>query len=96
MAEENHQTPPEEAQPTQPLPRPYGVPSLNNNTEKLEWPELVGLTAEEAESKIKQETTGVQVHVVPPNSFVTMELRQDRVRLYVDADGKVARAPKIG
>ncbi|CAN0926552.1 Subtilisin inhibitor 1 [Linum grandiflorum] len=100
MAEENQQTS-EEQQPTQPLPRSYGmagVPPSNSTASKVEWPELVGLTAEEAESTIKQEATvaGLQVHVIPANSFVTMDFRQDRVRLFVDADGKIARAPRIG
>ncbi|CAN1135183.1 Subtilisin inhibitor 1 [Linum perenne] len=100
MAEENQKS--SEEQPTQPLPRSYGmgvgVPGNHtSSSEKVEWPELVGLTAEEGESKIKEEArAGVQVHVIPANSFVTMDFRQDRVRLFVDADRKIARAPRIG
>lgn len=63
---------------------------------KTTWPELVGLTADEAEKKIKEERPVVQVQVVPPNSFVTMDFRQNRVRLYVDSSGKVDREPRIG
>lgn len=60
------------------------------------WPGLVGLTAEEAEKKIKEERPGAQVQVVPPNSFVTMDFRHNRVRLYVDSSGKVERPPSVG
>ncbi|WCJ28336.1 Subtilisin inhibitor [Euphorbia peplus] len=60
------------------------------------WPELVGLTAEEAERKIKEEMGRATVQVVPPNCFVTMDFRSERVRLYIDSSGKVARPPMIG
>ncbi|CAN1142570.1 Subtilisin inhibitor CLSI-I [Linum perenne] len=39
---------------------------------------------------------GALVQVVPPNHFVTMDFRRNRVRLYVDSEGKIARAPIIG
>ncbi|CAL5388351.1 unnamed protein product [Camellia sinensis] len=63
---------------------------------KTTWPEVVGLPAEEAERKIKEEMPGVRIQVVPPNCFVTMDFNQQRVRLHVDSSGKVARPPKIG
>ncbi|KAJ4704634.1 subtilisin inhibitor-like [Melia azedarach] len=78
----------EEKQPT------ASTPTLP--TSKTTWPELVGSTAEEAEKKIKEEKPGALVHVVPPNSFVTMDFRRNRVRLYVDSSGKVERPPSIG
>nr|GMD46535.1 subtilisin inhibitor-like [Ipomoea batatas] len=64
--------------------------------EKTSWPELVGRTPEEAEKKIKEESRKISVQVVPPNSFVTMDYRLDRVRIFVDTSGKVARSPKLG
>ncbi|KAJ0028095.1 hypothetical protein Pint_35372 [Pistacia integerrima] len=78
------------------LVRTYGQPLGTNMASKTTWPELVGLTADEAEKKIKEERPVVQVQVVPPNNFVTMDFRQNRVRLYVDSSGKVDRAPRIG
>ncbi|TXG58654.1 hypothetical protein EZV62_016483 [Acer yangbiense] len=103
MSEENQSTnssqqQPVESTPTLPLPRTYGgLLGRNQNTgTKREWPEVVGLTAEEAEKKIKEDKPGVHVHVVPSNCFVTMDFRQDRVRLFVDDSRKVERPPMIG
>ncbi|KAL8526881.1 hypothetical protein ACS0TY_015938 [Phlomoides rotata] len=64
---------------------------------KSAWPEVIGLTREEAERKIKEEThANTRVHVVPPDSFVTMDYRTDRVRIFVDSSDKVVKAPTIG
>lgn len=63
---------------------------------KTTWPEVVGMTVEEAERKIKEDMARVQFQVVSPNSFVTMDFNNRRVRLYVDSQGKVFRAPRIG
>ncbi|KAK3034252.1 hypothetical protein RJ639_032187 [Escallonia herrerae] len=74
----------------------YGSPSGTDGDRKTIWPELVGLTPEEAEAKIKKEMPRATVYVVPPNHFVTMDYRTDRVRIYVDSAGKVANPPRIG
>ncbi|XAR50914.1 hypothetical protein NMG60_11005379 [Bertholletia excelsa] len=63
---------------------------------KTSWPEVVGLAAEEAEKKIKEEMPGARIPVVPLGCFVTMDFNQQRVRLYVDPSGKVAKTPNIG
>lgn len=67
-----------------------------NNPTKTSWPELVGVTAEEAEKKIKEEMGGAEIQVVPPGYFVTADFKPKRVRLYVDESNKVTRAPGIG
>lgn len=105
MAEEKHQTklPEEESGESSTLP-PIGVDlgyeqlfgSNNIEPSKLTWPEVVGLTPEEGERKIKEEMPRVSVQVVPANSFVTMDFNQQRVRLYTDSSGKIARVPRIG
>ncbi|KAK8561759.1 hypothetical protein V6N12_048819 [Hibiscus sabdariffa] len=63
---------------------------------KMEWPELVGLAPDEAEKKIKEDMPTVQIQVVQPNNFVTMDFNRRRVRLYLDPSGKVGRPPRIG
>ncbi|KAL0375239.1 UNVERIFIED_CONTAM: Subtilisin inhibitor CLSI-I [Sesamum radiatum] len=64
---------------------------------KSRWPEVVGLTAEEAERKIKEEMpAGTHVYVLPSDSFVTMDFRTDRVRVFTDSSGKVSSPPRIG
>ncbi|KAF5750915.1 putative subtilisin inhibitor 1 [Tripterygium wilfordii] len=78
------------------LPRTYGQLLGSNAPGKSEWPELVGVTALEAENKIKEEMIGAEVRVVQPNCFVTCDWKSNRVRLYIDTSGKVARPPRIG
>ncbi|XP_051130554.1 subtilisin-chymotrypsin inhibitor-2B-like [Andrographis paniculata] len=64
---------------------------------KSTWPELVGQTVEAAETKIKEESPATRiVQVVPPGSFTTSEYRVDRVRIFADPAGKVAKPPRIG
>ncbi|CAK7333961.1 unnamed protein product [Dovyalis caffra] len=97
MTEENQQSKspeetPAEAIPT--LPRMYGMEP--NPAAKTTWPELVGLTAEEAERRIKEEKQGAQIQVVQPDCLVTMDFRQNRVRLHIDSLGKIERAPRTG
>ncbi|EES16809.1 subtilisin inhibitor [Sorghum bicolor] len=63
---------------------------------KNSWPELVGKSSEEAKKKIKEDKPGADVQVVPADAFVTLDYRTGRVRVFVDSDDKVARAPQIG
>ncbi|KAA8516394.1 hypothetical protein F0562_016687 [Nyssa sinensis] len=63
---------------------------------KTTWPEVVGLTVEEAERKIKEDMPRAQFQVVPPNHFVTMDYRTERVRLFIDSSGNVSHPPRIG
>ncbi|XP_022748178.1 subtilisin inhibitor 1-like [Durio zibethinus] len=78
------------------LPRTYGSLLGSNTAPKMEWPELVGLTREEAEKKVKEDMPRVQIQVVEANPFVTMDFNQGRIRLYLDSSGKVQRPPRIG
>lgn len=66
--------------------------SWMNSGTKMAWLELGSLTVEEAERKIKEEMPWAEIHVVHPNSFVTMDYKPNRVRIYVDSSGKVVRA----
>lgn len=69
----------------------------NAAPKKITWPELVGSTAEGAKQKVKEEFgDSIRVQVVPPNTFVTMDFDRQRVRLYVDSSGNVARTPRVG
>ncbi|XP_058782636.1 subtilisin inhibitor-like [Vicia villosa] len=72
-------------------------PSLEQpSNAKTSWPELVGVTADEAEKKIKEEMPEAQIQVVPPNTPVTYDYRLQRVRLFVDESNKVIQTPTIG
>ncbi|KAK8955217.1 hypothetical protein KSP40_PGU013392 [Platanthera guangdongensis] len=60
------------------------------------WPEVVGLTGEDAKKRIKEEDPGFQLQIVGPDRMVTMDFRTDRVRIYVDSEGKVIDTPMVG
>ena len=60
------------------------------------WPQLVGMDGEAAKAQLEQEYPEMRVQVVPYGSMVTMDYREDRIRIYVDEAGKVQRAPTVG
>ncbi|MEU3065023.1 serine protease inhibitor [Streptomyces subrutilus] len=61
-----------------------------------QWPELVGCAADDAVAAILRARPGTEVPVLPAGSFVTMDYRENRVRVFVDAHGNVAQAPRVG
>ena len=64
---------------------------------KEEWEELVGATGEEAKQQIEEERSDLErVEVIPEGAPVTRDFRIDRVRIFVDAEGRVVRIPKVG
>jgi hypothetical protein len=60
------------------------------------WPELVGMLGGEAEIALKATHPDWKIDLIEEGSMVTMDYREDRVRIWIDDDGKVARAPTIG
>ena len=63
------------------------------------WPALVGTDGEAAIATIRAQRPDLpakNVQAVPQGAMVTMDFREDRVRVFVEEDGKVARAPRIG
>eukprot|EP00200_Dunaliella_tertiolecta_P005691 CAMPEP_0202354346 /NCGR_PEP_ID=MMETSP1126-20121109/9706_1 /ASSEMBLY_ACC=CAM_ASM_000457 /TAXON_ID=3047 /ORGANISM="Dunaliella tertiolecta, Strain CCMP1320" /LENGTH=68 /DNA_ID=CAMNT_0048946801 /DNA_START=153 /DNA_END=359 /DNA_ORIENTATION=- len=67
-----------------------------NTGGKQTWPELVGKPYAEAEAVIKRDAPGILVSKVKPGSMMTMDYREDRVRVFVDNDDKVEKAPSLG
>ena len=65
---------------------------------RKKWPELVGKTGEEAKQEIlKTGGAGLtKVIILPEDSMYTEDYREDRVRIFVDASGKVVRPPMVG
>ena len=49
--------------------------------DKHEWPEVVGLDIEEAKVIILNHDPNISVEYVPEGSMVTMDFREDRVRV---------------
>lgn len=63
---------------------------------KESWPEMTGKTGEEAKEAILSERPDLTVHIVPDMSPVTMDYRPERVRIFVNTDGKVVGDPRCG
>ena len=64
--------------------------------QKNQWPELVGMTGDEAKEQIAKDRPDVTIDVLPELGPVTMDYRSDRVRVFVNNDQKVAAAPRCG
>ncbi|XP_047042532.1 subtilisin-chymotrypsin inhibitor WSCI-like [Lolium rigidum] len=60
---------------------------------KTSWPEVVGMSVEEATKVILKDKPEAQIVVVPAGSPVTLDYRIDRVRLFVDT---IAEVPRVG
>jgi hypothetical protein len=63
---------------------------------KGEWPELVGKTGEEAKAQVLKDRPDVTVQIQNELSPCTMDFRQDRVRVFINKEGKVAGPPRTG
>ncbi|KAF7073364.1 hypothetical protein CFC21_078364 [Triticum aestivum] len=51
---------------------------------KTSWPEVVGLSAEEAKKIILKDKPDADIVVLPAGSMVTMDYNPRRVRVFVD------------
>jgi hypothetical protein len=64
---------------------------------KKSWPEVVGMSSEEAKKKIMEDRWDASVDVLPPSRYiVTADYCSNRVRVLVDSSDKVIQAPSIG
>mmetsp|Transcript_93180 Transcript_93180/g.268188 ORF Transcript_93180/g.268188 Transcript_93180/m.268188 type:complete len:131 (-) Transcript_93180:30-422(-) len=63
---------------------------------KNSWPELVGLDGQEAKAKLEEQEPDKKIFLIPEGRMVTMDYRTDRIRIFLDGDGKVSRAPILG
>jgi hypothetical protein len=61
------------------------------------WAELVGCDGGAAAAAIRAQCAELaMVQVIPSDAMVTMDFRTDRVRVFVDAEGRVVRPPIRG
>jgi hypothetical protein len=63
---------------------------------RTEFPEVVGMTGEAAKATLISEFPTMAVQVVPYGSMVTMDYREDRIRIRLDENGMVSKTPRIG
>lgn len=74
---------------------------LNENNSALSWPDknLVGMTGDEAKVAVlagNTELLSENIQILPSDAMVTMDFREDRVRIFVGEDGNVVRQPNLG
>lgn len=60
------------------------------------WPQCVGMDGLKAKELVIKDFPGAEIHIVEEGSCVTEDERDDRVRIFVDENGKVNQAPYIG
>ncbi|THU72552.1 hypothetical protein C4D60_Mb04t13350 [Musa balbisiana] len=63
---------------------------------KYSWPELLGVEGEKAATIIESENPTVKARIVEDGKVVIQDFRCDRVWVWVDRHGVVARVPHIG
>uniref|UniRef100_N1QWV4 Subtilisin-chymotrypsin inhibitor WSCI n=1 Tax=Aegilops tauschii TaxID=37682 RepID=N1QWV4_AEGTA len=71
----------------------------NNGSEKVEWPELLGVPATPAVSKIRRDRPDVNVVVLPDQTPVPIGFNSKRVRVFYDSQqpgALVANIPIVG
>lgn len=76
-------------QPSSDMPPPAAEePAMTCQADKGQW--AIGQIADEAlVARVKADTTSDRVRVIRPGMAVTMDYREDRVNLDVDADNRV-------
>ena len=78
-------------------PKEITKQSYQVNMDKTEWPELIGVDGEVAKQTVQGENPSItKVQILPKDSFVTMDYSTSRVRIFVNDDNTVARAPRVG
>lgn len=76
------------AEPVSTAPAAPEEPAMTCQADKGQW--AIGQLADEAlVAKVKADTTSDRVRVIRPGMAVTMDYREDRVNLDVDADNRV-------
>ncbi len=66
-------------------------------SQKTSWPELTGLNVDLAVTTIQQENSALNVVKLRHGSMVTMDYRQDRVRVYFNPTTQLVQGcPRIG
>ena len=60
------------------------------------WAQMVGMPGKQAVAQLEQENPNMTIQLVPFGSMVTMDYREDRIRVFVDEQGNVSKPPRVG
>ncbi|KAG0516517.1 hypothetical protein BDA96_09G009900 [Sorghum bicolor] len=69
------------------------VMGATGDKNKTSWPEVVGMSINEATNIILKDMLNAHIEILPIGSIVTQDFRLDRVRIFVDI---VAETPIVG
>ncbi|EES18873.1 hypothetical protein BDA96_09G009800 [Sorghum bicolor] len=69
------------------------VMDVTSGEKKTSWPEVLGMSIKEATEIILKDMPNAYIQVLPVGSPVTLDIRPDRVRIFVDT---VAKTPTVG
>ncbi|KAF6987272.1 hypothetical protein CFC21_004929 [Triticum aestivum] len=72
------------------------VLELATKLSKSSWPELVGILASLAATQIAHDRPAAAIEVLPTGVPVTPDYNLERVRVFIDLNGIVAKTPVIG
>mmetsp|Transcript_31310 Transcript_31310/g.31596 ORF Transcript_31310/g.31596 Transcript_31310/m.31596 type:complete len:88 (-) Transcript_31310:380-643(-) len=62
-----------------------------------DWSVLVGKIGEDVKNQIKEARPDLNaIDIVGEDDMLTMDFREDRVRVFVDEDNKCVRTPTVG
>ncbi|CAJ1962947.1 unnamed protein product [Cylindrotheca closterium] len=64
--------------------------------QKTDFPEMVGMNGAEAKAQLESQFPSFQIDIVPWDAMLTMDYREDRIRIKVDESGKVKKSPRVG
>jgi len=70
------------------------VEGANNGV--IDFPEVVGMSKAEAKEFISGKNPGLNVQFMEPGTMWTRDYQENRIRVPVDADGKVNKQPSVG
>ncbi|CAI9115159.1 OLC1v1015996C1 [Oldenlandia corymbosa var. corymbosa] len=63
---------------------------------KVEWPELIGMDGQKAKAIAQTENPAVTVFLVRSDAIITWDICCNRLRIFVDINGKVYDTPLVG
>ncbi|MGA5638572.1 serine protease inhibitor [Streptomyces cinereoruber] len=73
-----------------------GAPAADHAGTRTQWPETLGLPKAWAEKVILRDRPDLEIEHIPEGALVTMDYREDRVRIVHNALGLVSQVPAIG
>jgi len=70
--------------------------TVSSETSHPDFHHLINMKGNEAVDIIKKNHPHINVILVNQNAMMTMDYRQDRIRVFVDDAGNVSRPPRVG